>query len=140
MNRILLIGFCLTVGVAIVAGLWVVGGPKYARMVEQDRQRIFDLNALADQIACADSPAWNVPKNLAEMTPCKRHKGANQHDPVTKEPYDYARLDPNTFEVCAELAIDPETAHRNLPFKDDLILRGGNTVCIARHQDDTHSD
>jgi len=139
MNRILLIGFCLTVGVAIVGGLWVVGGPKYARMVEQDRQRVFDLNALADQIACAGDPTWNAPESLAEMTPCRGRRGASQHDPVTKEPYRYTKLNLNSFEVCAELALDPKTARRILPFKDDLILRGGNIVCIALHEDDAHS-
>jgi outer membrane murein-binding lipoprotein Lpp len=140
MNRVLLIGFCLTVGVAIVAGLWVVGGPNYARMVEQDRQRVFDLNALADQIVCAGDPAWHAPESLAEMTPCRGHQRANLHDPVTKEPYHYTKLNLNSFEVCAELAIDPETPRRILAFKNDLILRGGNIVCIARHEDDTQSD
>lgn len=34
MNRLLFIGFCLVVAFAIGVGLWVVGGPEYARMVD----------------------------------------------------------------------------------------------------------
>jgi hypothetical protein len=139
MNRVLLIGFCLMVAVAIGAGLWVVGGPGYARMVEQDRQRVSDLRALADRIACKGQSERELPESLEDVPPCPGYQDAQQHDPVTKEPYGYTRLDPNTFEVCAELALDPETARRILPIKDDLILRGGNIVCIARHEDDAHS-
>ncbi|WP_341234953.1 hypothetical protein [uncultured Sulfitobacter sp.] len=139
MNRVLLIGFCLMVAVAIGAGLWVVGGPGYARMVEQDRQRVSDLGALADRIACKGQSERELPESLADVVPCPGYQDAQQHDLVTKEPYGYTRLDPNSFEVCAELAIDPETARRTLPYRNDLILRGGNIVCIARHEDDTHS-
>jgi hypothetical protein len=132
MNRVLLIGFCLMVAVAIGAGLWVVGGPGYARMVEQDRQRISDLNTLADRIVCAGEPTRDLPENLTDVAPCPGYQDAQQHDPVTKEPYGYTRLDPNSFEVCAEMAIDPETARRTLSYRNDLILRDGNMVCIKR--------
>ena len=132
MNRVLLIGFCLMVAVAIGVGLWVVGGPGYARMVEQDRQRLSDLNALADRIACMGQPERELPESLADVAPCPGYQDAQQHDPVTKEPYSYTRLDPNSFEACAELAIDPETARRTRPYRNDLILRDGNMVCIKR--------
>jgi hypothetical protein len=134
MNRVLLIGFCLMVAVAIGAGLWVVGGPGYARMVEQDRQRLSDLNALADRIACKGQSERELPESLAYVAPCPRYQDAKQHDPVTKESYSYTRLDANSFEVCAELAIDPETARRTLPYRNDLILRDGNMVCIKRQR------
>jgi hypothetical protein len=134
MNRVLLIGFCLMVAVAIGAGLWVVGGPGYARMVEQDRQRLSDLNALADRIACKGQSERELPESLEDVAPCPGYQVSNQHDPVTKEPYGYTRLDPNTFEVCAELAIDPETARRTLSYRNDLILRDGNMVCLKRQR------
>ncbi|MEM5519794.1 hypothetical protein [Sulfitobacter sp. AS59] len=132
MNRVLLVGFCLMVAVAIGAGLWVVGGPGYARMVEQDRQRVSDLGALADQIACKGQSERELPESLADVQPCPGYQDIQQRDPVTKEPYGYTRLDPNSFEVCAELAINPETARRTLPYRNDLILRDGNMVCIKR--------
>jgi hypothetical protein len=134
MNRVLLVGICLMIAVAIGAGLWVVGGPGYARMVEQDRQRVSDLDALADRIACKDGSERELPESLAYVPPCPGYQDAQQHDPVTKEPYGYTRLDPNTFEVCAELAIDPETARRTLPYRHDLILRDGNMVCLKRQR------
>jgi hypothetical protein len=134
MNRVLLIGFCLMVAMAIGAGLWVVGGPGYARMVEQDRQRVSDLGALADRIACKGQSERELPESLADVAPCPGYQGSNQHDPVTNEPYRYTRLDPNSFEVCAELAIDPETARRILPYRNDLILRDGNMVCLKRQR------
>mgnify|MGYP005994213011 CR=1 FL=1 len=134
MNRVLLIGFCLMVAVAIGAGLWVVGGPGYARMVEQDRQRLSDLGTLADRIACKGQSERELPESLEDVAPCPGYQDAKQHDPVTNEPYRYTRLDPNTFEVCAELAIDPETARRTLPYRNDLILRDGNMVCLKRQR------
>jgi hypothetical protein len=134
MNRVLLIGFCLMVAVAIGAGLWVVGGPGYARMVEQDRQRVSDLDALADRIACKGQSERELPESLADVPPCPGYMDVKQNDPVTKEPYSYTRLDPNSFEVCAELAIDPETARRTLPYRNDLILRDGNMVCLTRQR------
>ncbi|SFS38312.1 hypothetical protein SAMN04488040_0116 [Sulfitobacter marinus] len=140
MNRVLLIGFCLMVAVAIGAGLWVVGGPGYARMVEQDRQRVSDLGTLADRIACKGQSERKLPESLEDVAPCPGYQDSNQHDPVTNEPYRYTKLNLNSFEVCAELALDPKTPRRILPFKNDLILRGGNIVCIARHEDDTQSD
>jgi hypothetical protein len=134
MNRVLLIGFCLMVAVAIGAGLWVVGGPGYARMVEQDRQRLSDLGELAERIACKGQPERELPESLEDVAPCPGYQDAQQHDPVTKEPYGYTRLDPNSFEVCAELAIDPENARRTLSYRNDLILRDGNMVCIKRQR------
>jgi hypothetical protein len=134
MNRVLLIAFCLMVAVSIGAGLWVVGGPEYARMVEQDRQRLSDLNALADRIACKGQSERELPESFADLPPCPGYQDAKQHDPVTKEPYGYTRLDPNSFEVCAELAIDPENARRTLSYQNDLILRDGNMVCLTRQR------
>ncbi|WP_176248571.1 MULTISPECIES: hypothetical protein [unclassified Sulfitobacter] len=134
MNRLLFIGFCLVVAFAIGVGLWVVGGPEYARMVDQDRQRVFDLDVLADQIACVGQPKRVLPDNLEELEPCFGRPDANRNDPVTNMPFRYTVLGPDAFELCAELAIDPKAARRTLPYKNDLILRSGNTVCLVRRK------
>jgi hypothetical protein len=134
MNRILFIGFCLAVAFAIGVGLWVVGGPEYARMVEQDRQRVLDLDALADQIACVGQAKRVLPDNLQGLEPCFGRQEANRNDAVTNDPYRYTVLGPDTFEVCADLAIDPKAARRTLPYKNDLVLRGGNTACLERRK------
>ncbi len=134
MNRLLLIGFCLAVAFAIGAGLWVVGGPEYARTVEQDRNRVFDLDALAGQIACVGQPKRPLPENLEKLEPCLGRQDANRTDAITNKPYSYAVLGPDVFEVCAEFAIDPRTARRLLPYENDLIMRDGNRVCIVRRK------
>ncbi len=134
MNRLLFIGVFLAVAFAVGVGLWVVGGPEYARNVEHDRQRVFDLDVLADQIACVGQPKRALPDNLEALDSCFGRPDANVNDPVTNMPYRYTVLGPDAFELCAELAIDPKAARRTLPYKNDLILRGGNTVCLVRRK------
>jgi hypothetical protein len=100
-----MVGFAMTglALAAIVGGLWLAGGPGYARKEDNDRARYADLSSLRRALYCADGTA---PDTLPESGDayCKGVFATNADvaDPVTKAPYRYARLDDLRYRVCAD--------------------------------------
>ncbi len=130
MNGVLLIGFCALVGGAVAGGLWVVGGPRYARMLKEDRTRVMRIKDIAAQLTCVGHPARPLPEKLEDLDPCSGGKPVALDDPVSGAPFIYTRLSDGAFEICARLAVDPKAARRDLPFENELILRAGGLACF----------
>lgn len=92
----------LLVVVAIGAGLWMVGGPRAARIEKRDRARFDDLERLVPYVKCvARRNDKKLPDRLEVVASCDQ---TNLHlaDPFTGASYHYEKVDENTFRLCAE--------------------------------------
>ena len=119
MNRLLFFGCLALVSAALIGGFMVAGGPQYARMEEDDRQRAQDLRDWGRYYACHTG----TEKPLSER--CSgQGRPPDSRDPETDAPYRYTILDDQTFEVCAtfrtvELSKEPVFINRSLVFSGD---------------------
>ena len=84
MNRILFPLLVIFITAGLVGGFLIVGGPDFARKERHDEQRANDLRKLARYYRCQPEV----------------------RDPVTGKPYDFALIDDDTFEICAEFETD----------------------------------
>ena len=102
MNKFLAIAaLCLVTG-ALIAGLWVVGGPTNARHLKHDQTRMKDLQQLAEAIDCPHP--MQIPSELSEdqiQAVCKGTDGLKSlTDPNTEELYDF-QLIGKELKICA---------------------------------------
>lgn len=104
--------------VAVVAGLWLIGGPGSGKAERRDRARMDDLRELGPFVACvADLGDGHLPKALAPEPAC----GENLRftDPYTGEPYRY-RIDFETevrarYSLCAGFEAPDRVMNAYLP-------------------------
>ncbi|MFQ4139812.1 hypothetical protein PGN35_026210 [Nodosilinea sp. PGN35] len=96
----------VAVGLAIAAGFWVLGTPGRQREIAADRQRLQDVATIAqllhDQYLNAGD-GFELPATL--------EASELRNDPLTNQPYEYARLGDRTFELCATFDTD-SSSHR----------------------------
>jgi hypothetical protein len=91
----------------LIAGFWVLGTPGRQRQISADRQRIEDLQAVADilhqqsQQSLDQEEAYTLPDTLTDSE--------NRTDPVSNQPYTYQRLSDQTYQLCADFATDSST-------------------------------
>lgn len=91
----------------IVAGFWVLGTPGRQRLIAADRQRLEDINAIAQTLHQefeanpADHPDYQLPTRLDATD--------NRQDPLTHQPYEYQRLGDRTYQLCANFDTDSRT-------------------------------
>lgn len=94
------------VGLAIVAGFWVLGTPGRQREIAADRQRLQDVAAIAQRLHeqyLADDDSFELPATLDAIE--------LRNDPLTNQPYEYERLGDRDFNLCATFDTDSST-HR----------------------------
>ena len=86
--------------VSIIAGVILVGSPAEGRLQRLDSARIEDLRG----IMVAMDSFWvhneRLPASL-EVLGADPRVQVKTHDPGSAEPYDYALLDEDTYELCA---------------------------------------
>lgn len=101
MNRLLSMALIVVIGLGIGLGFGAVGGPGFARMEKNDRQRAQDLRSLAQYYSCqnlkgTETQEGGVPNG------CSRHRRLpDVTDPKTGSPYRYEQMSDTEFEVCA---------------------------------------
>jgi hypothetical protein len=98
---------------AVAGGLWVAGGPEYARKTERDRDRYNDLANLAVTTSCGrDSAPDSLPREDAEtcdvrvVDPSRPNRIRGRTDPLTGEAYRFEKIDQTSFRVCADFETD----------------------------------
>lgn len=109
----LLLGLPIAAVLAIIAALFVIGGPSKARLERMDERRIGDLSDLASAIERHHLFTNHLPDSLAELHARLEARGSTRRppeaDPETGAPYVYERLADDRFRVCAILAL-PDAA------------------------------
>jgi hypothetical protein len=98
-HHILAVAACLLVIVGIVAGFIVTSSPSHARDVTLDQKRIDDLKDIASRVRTRYNDTGVLPATLPSIW---------AHDPVTKQPYTYRRIDASHFMLCATFAAPTE--------------------------------
>ena len=132
MNRLLLAGLIAVVGAGLIAGFMVVGGPGYARMEKNDAQRTRDLRELTEYYRCALSRI-NPEGDGISPTRCSGYEQLpDVADPLTGEPYRYARLGDDAFQVCATFQTSAETRART---RDTFLTFEGQEGCVVYGRD-----
>lgn len=85
--------------VTVVAGFFIVGTPRQARLARYDNQRVNDLQNIQWQVV----NYWQQKKKLPEQISVLSDSLSGFSvpvDPQTKEPYEYKKLSPLSFQLC----------------------------------------
>jgi hypothetical protein len=103
------------VAIAVVAGglIWAfvtVGTPAHARLAALDRIRISNLYEIAlamhDRFGRNTELPPTLPSDLKPLDSGVVGTGDNfANDPVSGVPYEYRRIDPKTYRLCATFAL-----------------------------------
>jgi hypothetical protein len=97
----------VAVGLAVVAGFWVLGTPGRQREIAADRQRLQDMAAIAQRLheryISSQNDRFELPTALEAMD--------LRNDPLTNQTYEYQKLGDRTFQLCATFDTDSST-HR----------------------------
>lgn len=105
-TRLIVLLTGILVGLAIVAGMMLVGGPDTGRRDRRDAQRLSDLRIIAEALICHSSGHAEPlrPMALAEITPAclSTDRAGGLRDPGTGAAYRIARPDPLLATVCAD--------------------------------------
>ena len=105
---------------ALVAGLYIVGGPEAGRMESRDKKRLSDLQSLQQHVIClARANDKTLPETLEGTTACPTPQLTDRH---TDQPYGYNRLSDTVFEVCAAFEL-PERLYPNPSFDPETGCR-----------------
>jgi hypothetical protein len=86
---------------ALVAGLFVIGGPGEARLERLDTERTEDLRRIEQAVDEVWRHADTLPPSLDSLRAANRLAPDDLTDPTTGEPYDYRVLSDSTYELCA---------------------------------------
>ncbi|MDP1719056.1 MAG: hypothetical protein Q8L24_01370, partial [bacterium] len=87
----------------IVAGFFIVGSPLSARLLQQDNQRVSDLQMVQSEILNFWMNKARLPKILSELEDDIRGIRIPK-DPVTGVAYTYTATSPQSFTLCATFA------------------------------------
>lgn len=140
MNRVLLAIMVTLVLGAVIAGFAVVGGPEYARMEKNDRQRVQDLLAWGEHYRCTLDQ-----ENIAAEAVAQRDCGSTpirdlKDDPVTGAPYRLIQPDDRRFEVCATFQTTVAAETSDFPgYALRQIWFDGQTGCAGYTRADPQS-
>jgi hypothetical protein len=101
--------------IAVVVGglIWAfvtIGTPGHARLVALDRIRIANLYEIAlamhDRFGTSTGLPATLPSNLKPLDSGVVGTSDNfANDPVSGMPYEYRRIDPKTYRLCATFAL-----------------------------------
>jgi hypothetical protein len=91
----------IIVTAAIVAGLFVIGGPGEARLERLDVERIEDLRRIEQAVDEVWRRGNALPPSLDSLRAAGRLMSDDLIDPTTGESYDYRVLSDSTYELCA---------------------------------------
>lgn len=102
-NQIAAWGSAAVVTVAIAVGLWLSGSPETQRLQALDEVREADLRQLVRAITMYHKTQGQLPETVAEVVDGVRLSSVPT-DPASGGSYEYRRLTPQTYEVCANFA------------------------------------
>ncbi len=93
----------LAVTSGAIAGFWVLGTPGQQRLIMSDRQRLEDLNAIANTLY------WRSQDQTDYVLPDALEPEDRREDPLTQELYPYSKIDDGRYRLCANFATDSST-------------------------------
>ena len=97
---VLLIVASVAVVAAIVSGIVELGPPSEERARRLDAKRVADLQQLTGAIEYYRQQKGQLPSSLGDLASLPNLR-AEQHDPVSGQPYGFRLTDTAAYEVCA---------------------------------------
>jgi hypothetical protein len=99
-SKMVSIGVGILVLVTIIAGFFIIGSPREARLYRYDEQKINDLQNIQWQVVNYWQQKQKLPENLSELNdPISGF--VLPKDPESKEDYRYEATGPMSFKLCA---------------------------------------
>ncbi len=112
---------------SIIAGVILVGSPAEGRLQQLDSARIENLKGIMVGMDSFWSRNERLPASLEELMTDPRVE-VRTRDPGSAEPYDFAPLDEDTYELCATFDLQsPEPAR---PSSADFWRHGVGRQCF----------
>jgi len=102
--------------VAVIVGLFVVGGPATGRAEKRDEARWQDLRHLATFAKCVAKTSGELPETLGPFDEC----GTDIPfvDVITQNPYWYEKLSEISFRLCADLELPQRSSEYGKQVED----------------------
>lgn len=97
------------VAATTIVGLFVVGSPEQERLRRFDATRINNLQFVQSEIVAFWQNKQTLPPSLDALKDDIRGI-IIPTDPVTKQPYEYSIKGPETFVLCANFAVQSDSA------------------------------
>lgn len=126
MGRFLTFASAGAIIAAVIAAIWVIGGPGEARMARENYARMQSILWLAEEVDFYRDAHDKMPETLeaalTDDSESLRYKFLNRSrdpliDPVTGEAYRYEVRGEDSFIICAPFHGDPRRAYmRDHPF------------------------
>ena len=139
------LGMLLVAG-GLVGGFLETGGPAHQRMLMMDANRMDDLSAIQRDVTAYYDEHKKLPDSLDVLE--HRPNSGQWEDPVTKQLYEYQKLDAQQFSLCANFETDTakENDHTlNDTYREYRIgdLHGAGYQCFplvkAKNPNDSHN-
>ncbi|TSC82583.1 MAG: hypothetical protein G01um101420_250 [Parcubacteria group bacterium Gr01-1014_20] len=104
------------VGIAVIAGFFIVGSPGLQRLRRLDETRISDLQSIQSEVIFYWQSKEKLPAKLEDLTDQVRGYKAPS-DPETNLSYEYEIKGEKTFALCANfsLSLGPEGNNAAIP-------------------------
>ncbi|NEO31647.1 MAG: hypothetical protein F6K36_14670 [Symploca sp. SIO3C6] len=97
----------VAVVIGIAAGFWVIGTPHRQRQITADKERIRDLERIAQRLYRQAEQTQNRGK-VVELPEFLEERDL-AIDQITNTPYEYRRQSSTTYELCANFDTDSAT-------------------------------
>jgi len=97
----------LLVVAAVVRGLFMIGPIEEQRNRKFDERRLSDLQRIVSSVEFYYRNHKELPENLDTLAELPGSR-VSLFDPESGKPYDYRRLSPETYELCATFALESD--------------------------------
>ncbi len=115
-GRVILTTVVVTVvGIAVVAGLVLIGSPGEERMRRLDAKRVSDLRMIVSSIDDYWRRHDRLPSTLTDFAN-EPDLSPPTRDPETDEPYEYRALDSTAYEICSVFHLPAPGSRKDADF------------------------
>lgn len=120
---------------AVIVGVILLDSPAQERLRRLDERRVDDLRELAYALDLYWTREGSLPPTLEELSSAPG-VSVELFDPETGHPYEYRVLSNNTYELCAQFALD--TAEEQDRFYKDYWAHGPGRQCFQLEAQDVN--
>lgn len=118
------------VGTGLIVGFWLLGSPGKQRQIKADQQRLVDMREIAQRLHQEAEQSQNrgKPVNLPASLPTNQR----QTDPISGKQYEYQRIDPTHYKLCATFVTDSTEDYLSNSFttKEDFWQHPTGRYCF----------
>jgi hypothetical protein len=136
-DKIILLTATVAVTAAVIAAIVVLGSPAAQRRQRLDSARLDDLERIDRLVASFALAHGTVPDSIESLVHEPGYS-VPRDDPESRTPYEYRRLGPDSFELCATFYTDSASNTLTGPYAlsvDATWTHGPGRRCFDRRAD-----